>query len=1144
MMYSSLTTHNAVPKMVQPLVLRRSLTLYKLSLIERGSIMHIFKQACAFLAVAALVLGISGASWADEQLGYYRWPTTYDDKVVFTSEGDLWEAPLSGGMARRLTSALGEERFAMYSPDGRWIAFSGNYDGNTDVYVIPAGGGEPRRLTFHPWLDYVAAWSPNGRVVFRSPRTSGRLWQCYSIPPEGGWPEMLPIDQAAHITFEPGGDRIAYTRYSMGFHRWKRYKGGLAEDIWVGSLKDHDYRKVTNNVGNDATPMWYKGRIYYTRDNDARANIHSMKPDGSDIRQHTFHTEWDARWPTLSQGRIAYSLGADIWVYDIDKDETHKIDIYLPSERTQTRDKFVSPDDYTGDYALSPKGKRLLIGARGELFTASTKRRGVIHQITRSNDAREKGPTYTADGDSILTWSDLPGEEALYLYSVKSPGEPRKVANGTGGWNFDAVISPDGKYAVYGDNNRRLQLVSLGSGKTTEIDTSGWEIRSYEWSPDSRYIAYATQLYSGYNVVRIYDTKEKTARTVTDPLFSSYFPTWDPKGKWLYFISERFMNPRNSSVDWSFITQAPDEIFGLALDKETKSPYAYTDDTIEADEEEDEEKEGEEENDEKEKKDDDKEKKEEKVEVKIDWDGLADRIVMFPVDPGNYFGLKAIEGKLYFMAYPTIGWRDGQFDEEKGPRSSLHIFDIKKKKEDCVVAKATGFTLSHDNKKIAVRKKKGFVVMDAGATEEPKPDEDDPEAGLHLEEWVYDLDPRLEWRQMFNEAWRQERDFFYDPGMHGIDWKAQKEHYGSLLDRIGSRDELTDLIAQMIAELNAGHTYVGGGDIQRAQQIGVGLLGIDVTRHSSGFYRIDRILPGDRWDEKRTSPLTGVGMNVKDGDYLVAIDRIPTNTVDNYLELLNNKAGKLVIVSVNNQPSLKDAREIVVETLKSEWELRYWDWVYGRMEYVRKRAGDKIAYVHLLNMSGDGLEQWFREYYPQARRPALIMDVRYNGGGNIARWILSELERQVWAWGTARNGSRYESPGLAFYGHMVALCNELCGSDGETFSEGFKRLKLGPLGGERTWGGWVGIRGFGGLLDKGYLTKPEFTGWGIEGEWLIEGPGVYPDVEIQNMPKDVLEGKDAQLDWAIDYLLDKLEKEPKIPPPRPPFPDKRPTGYK
>jgi tricorn protease len=1103
--------------------------------------------------------------------GYYRWPTVFGDKVVFSSEGDLWETPLSGGIARRLTIAPGTESFAMFSPDGKWIAFSGNYDGNFDVYVIPAEGGEPKRLTYDPMGAYVTGWTPDGKVVFRSMAYSGQyIWKAFTIAPTGGYPEPVAVDEAAHLTYEPNGDRIAYTRVSLGTRTWKRYRGGWAEQIWVGSTKSHDYKQVTTWNGNNAIPMWYNGRIYFLRDRDwdttesmktvqpnssaSRVNLYSMKPDGSDIQQMTAHSDWDVRWPSIVKGKIAYSVGADIWIFDADKNQESKVDIQLPSDRTQTRSKFIQPDEYTNEFNLSPDGKRILLGARGDLFTVPTERRGIIKQITLSPGAREKGAEFMPDGEHIIAWSDLKGEEGLYLYPAKKPGEPKKIADGKGGWNFTPEVSPDGKWAVYGDNNRNLQLVNIESGATSQIDTSGWEIRDYTWSPDSRYIAYSVSLPSEYSGVRIYDTKEHEVHNITDQLYSSYSPTWDPKGKWLYMISSRYMNPYGSANDFSFVVLEADRIYGLALDPKTKSPYAYTEDgTAIGDEKSDEDstKADKKDGDKKEKsskkkdKDEDKDKdKKEKVTVKIVWDGLNDRLVEFPIAPGNYYGLAAIESKLYYVSQPTMGRRSGGVHDEDEMQSTLKLFDIKKKKESDVVDGVRGYALSHDLKKIAVRKKSGYVIMDAGDTDEPKVNKDDKDAGMHLEDWVYDVDPRAEWKQIFAEAWRLQRDFFYDPNMHNVNWKYQKEHYATLLDRVQTRAELNDLIAQMISELDAGHAYIGGGDQQNSKSVGVGLLGVNVSKDNSGFYRIDRILHGDPWDDDRSSPLARAGVNVKEGEYIVAIDNMPTNKVDNYLQLLNNRAEKPVIVSVNSKPSLDGARQVVVKTLSSEGELRYWDWVYGRMDYVRKHGGEDIAYVHLSDMGTPGLEQWMKEYYPQAQKKALIMDVRYNGGGNIAEWILGQLQRSVWTWGMARNGQRYHRPGSAFYGPMIALCNEETGSDGETFSEGWKRLKMGPLVGKRTWGGWVGIRGDKPFIDRGFFTQPEFTGWGVDStmkaSWLIEGPGVTPDVEVVNHPAKMLEGVDEQLDYAIQYLKDQMKNRPMPVPDHPVYPNHAP----
>jgi tricorn protease len=1092
------------------------------------------------LVMSGLLFSWAGTALSDDMLGYYRYPTAYGEQVVFVAEGDLWTAPLSGGVARRLTTAAGEERLPVFSPDGKWIAFSGNYDGNTDVYVIPAQGGEPKRLTYHPGVDLVTGWTPDGKVSFRSLPDSGPgIWRGYTVGMDGVYPEPVPVDAAALITFEPNGDRIAYNRDAhgnMGYGWWKRYRGGAATDIWVGSTKTHDYENVTHSDGNETSPMWYGDRIYFMRDNDARMNIHSMKPDGSDLQQHTFHTDWDARWPSLGGGKIAYSLGADIWVFDIRTNQTRQVDIQLPSDMLQTRGKFVSPDEYTNDFALGPEGKRLLVGARGEIFTAPTERRGIIRQISRTMGAREKGACFTPDGTQVLAWSDQSGEEALYLYPADGVGEPKKLADGSSGWNFAPAISPDGKWAIYGDCRRALQLVDMATGQTSPIDSSQWEMRDYEWSPDSRYLAYsvALQIDEASTVIRIFDLTEQKVHEVTDRLFSSSSPAWDPQGKWLYFISSRFMNAFGSAIDWSFIVLEPDQIFALALDLQTKSPYAYSEDGAPAEEKKDEKK-----KEDAEKKDDEK-----KVEVKITWDGLADRIIKLPVDPGNYGGLSAIESKLYFVSWPLHGWRSSDSEDDDARAASLKLFDVKKTKLSEVLSDVRGYTLSPDRKKVAVRKKDGFAVMDAGVTEVPEPDKDDKDAGLHLEDWTYDVDPRTEWRQVLNEAWRLERDFFYAPNMHGVDWAAQREHYGLLLPRIRTRDELNDLISQLIGELSAGHTYVWGGDTERSKSVGVGLLGIDVTRTEDGFYRIDRILGGERWESGRTSPLNEPGMNVQAGEYLVAVDNVPTNSVPNYLSLLDNKADRLVVLSINASPSLDGARQIVVKPMGDESALRYWDWAAGRREYVRQNGGDSIAYVHLSDMGGDGMEQWMKEYYPQSGKRALIVDVRWNGGGNIAGWILSQLERTTWTWKRARNSSHYRYPISSFYGPMVAVCNSETGSDGETFSEGFKRLDLGKLIGKRTWGGWVGYRGDKPFVDRGMLTQPEFTGWGKEGTWLIEGAGVYPDVEVENHPQQVMDDFDEQLDFAIRHLLDKMKNEPMKVPPQPAYPDKAPTGYR
>ncbi len=1100
-----------------------------------------------FTSLALTLASITSLLAAPSE-GYYRWPTAYGNQIAFIADNDLWIAPINGGNARRLTSAAGEERFPMFSPDGKWIAFSANYDGNVDVYVVSPEGGQPRRLTYHPAADYVAAWTNDGKVAYRNWADNGAgFWQMFIVGTDGGWPTKMEVPEIAHVTFEPGGDRIAFTRFSLGTRTWKRYKGGWAEDIYVGSTKTHDYQKVTKWEGNDATPMWYNGKIFYVRNEDDRDNLWCMNPDGSDIKRLTEHREYDVRWPSLADGKICYSVGADIYVYDIAANQTRKVDVLMPSELLLTHDRFISPDDYTNDYALSPDGKRMVLGARGELFTASTERRGVILQATDTPAEREKSPFYSKDGKDIYAWTDKEGEQTLWAYPTDGKGKPRKIAPGPSTYNFGIEMSPDGEWGVCGNKDRTLSLINLKTGSTQVLDSSDWEIYSYEWSPDSRYVAYTVQLPNKFGGVKIYDMKEKKTHLVTDPMFDSDSPSWDPDGKWLYFSSRRNQNAFNGDNDWSFITLNTSQLFAMALTKETKSPYLYEDNAIASSDKKDDEKKDDDKKDKKDKKgdkDDDDDKEDKKVEVKIDWDGLTERLVLLPTGAGRYGGLGAVEGKLYYFSFDVRGWKEDSHGDDEDPGIALHCFDIKKKKDYTVADGARGYMMSLDRKKMVIRTKDGFTVLDAGDTEIPEPDKDDKDKGLKLDEWTHDVDPRAEWKQIYWEAWRNQRDFFYDPNMHGVDWKKEGDRYGKLVDRITTRDELNDILGQLFGELNAGHAYIFGGDRERSKNIGVGLLGIDVTRTNDGFYKIDKVLAPDPWDKERTSPLSAVGLNVKQGDYLVAIDRKPVNEVSNYMQLLANKAGKLVMVSVNDKPSLDGAREFLVRTMKDEGDLRYWDWVEGRMAYVKEHGGDDIAYLHLSDMGGAGMEQFMREYYPQVYggKKAFIFDVRNNGGGNIARWILQQLDRKIWTWGTSRNGSKDHDPYSQFQGHFIALCDEQTGSDGETFSEGWKRLELGPLVGMRTWGGWVGIRGGKGFIDGGGATQPEFTGWGEDGKWLIEGPGVYPDVELPQTIKNQINGIDDQLDYAIKWCRQKIKEDPRNDVPMPKFPIKRATG--
>lgn len=1096
----------------------------------------------AFYPVVLVWILVNGAQAQDQ--GFLRFPDVAGGQVVFTSEGDLWIAPLDGGMARRLTVHDGEERYAKFSADGKQIAYSGQYDGNQDVYLIPATGGEPKRLTFHPGGDAVVNWSNDGRIMYRTAAFAGvRMTNIYTVSSEGDYPQSLGLDQAALACFEPKGSRVAYTRIFRNNATWKHYKGGLADQIWVADLKQKKYGKgpVSTFTGHNSYPMWIEDRIYFLSDSTGRKNLWSMKPDGSDQKQHTFHTDYDARWPSEGDGYIVYQLAMDVWKYNVKTGQTSKIDIRLPSERLRTRTRIIDPFAYITDFDLNEDGKWMVVAARGQLFTVPTKsRETLIRRLTPDYKSRAKHPFYL--GDKVVTLTDVSGEDEFFEYDPFLKDKPRQLSKGNKVWRYAGYPSPDGKWIAYSDGNLTLWIMDAKTGQSKKVATSNvWEIRDFSWSPDSRYLAYSDPQNWEINAVHIYELDSGNDRMVTDLMYNCYYPDWDPKGKYLYFLGEANFNPMQDNHGAQFTYYQPDKLYMVLLTKDTKSPFAPDSSllgTVKEKEEEDKDKDKGKDKDKDKKKDEEEKKEEEKVEVKIDWEGLQDQMVEIPISPGYYWGLRAAEDMLYYMSRDNVGMKpDGDF-----PKASLNLYKFGERKHYSVMGDVDGYDLSDDGKVVVVKRGGEFIRMDAGATEEPS-GEGDNDPHVKMAGWSVQLVPRDEWQQMFHEAWRIQRDFFYEPNLHGVDWPKVYQVYESLINRISTRDELNDLIGEMIGELNAGHAYVFGGDLDEPKHISVGLLGADLSRdESTGYFKIEKLYAPDKAFRDWNSPLIASGVNAKVGEYIIAIDGQPTPTVNNYLELLQDKADKDVILTLNSKPSAEGARDVIVKTLSDEDDLRYWDWVKGRRDYVYKASGGKIGYLHLSDMSTNGLWQFGHQYYPQYDKGAMILDVRYNGGGYIASMLLSQLNRKAWSTGRPRHGGLYTRPPATFYGHYAILCNHETGSDGETFSEGAKLLGLGPVFGTRTWGGWVGIRADKPLNDKVWFTSPEFSGWGIigeeKGQWLIEGHGVDPDYVIENDPGAVLADKDPQLDAAIEYLLKKMKDEPMVLPKEPPIPRK------
>lgn len=1074
--------------------------------------------------------------------GYLRNPELSGNQVYFMAEGDLWAAPVDGGTARRITSHPGNESMPKVSPDGKWIAFTGDYDGNRDVFVMSIDGGEPRRLTWHPADDEPMAWSADGKtILFRSWRDHPNYnWELYSIPAAGGDPVKLPIGYIVNFSIDPATGAYAFTR-SGGGGTWKRYRGGTADDIWVGDPAKADYKQITTFDGMDAFPMWHGGRIYFLCDQGGTANFWSMKPDGSDRKQLTDFGTWDARWPAMdASGRIVFTLGADVHVFDPATGKEHAIAIDLPSERVLTRTRYPNPQQYMTGFALAPSGDHLAVEARGEIYSVPAKKEGVTLPITSGSGARERRVIFGPKGKRVLYVTDKSGEEQIVTADAWGRGDVKEVTKpGANGFVYQPIWSPDGAWVAYGDQTGTLCIVKAEGGDPKKVDSSQIaELRDYSWSPDGRWLAYTKRNAIETGAIFIYDTKDGAIHQVTSYTTESGNPTWDPKGRYLYFLSDRTMNPLIDTRDFDTIVGEPTRPYMLFLRPDVENPLADTaglppkDDAKKDDEKKDEKK------DKSDKGDKDKKADEEKPEpVEIVFDGIMDRYVELPVDAGRYGGLGATEKKLFFLSSPMQGLLDEpeHGSGEPQPRSTLMAFDFEKKEAKPFMQGVSGYDLPFGGDKIAIAKGRGEIyVVDAGSP----PGDDLSDAKVNLDNMVIDLDPREEWRQMYFEAWRNQRDFFWDPKMHGVNWTAVRDQYATLLPRVATRDDLTDLLKEMIGELSNSHTYAWGGDPGRGYpRVSTGLLGASLSRQGDAF-RVDRILRGDAADRVR-SPLQEPEAAVKEGDYILAVNHQPFAAGVPFEAAMQNLSGKPVVLTVNGKPEKADSRDVVVTPLDlgGEISLRYADWVRANREYVAEKTGGKIGYIHIPDMGGRGLSEFDKWFYPQLDKEGMVVDARWNGGGFVSQLIVERFLRKLIWWDKSRNGGVYTYPVRVLNGPFVVLTNQFAGSDGDIFPAAIQATGIAPVIGKRSWGGVVGIRMDKALVDGGMLTEPEFAWYSPKIGWGIENHGVDPDIEIDNAPQEIGKGVDAQLDRAIQEVMRLHAQKPPMKPDFPPAPD-------
>lgn len=1098
-----------------------------------------------------------------------RFPDIYGDTIVFSHGGDLWTVNVDGGEARRLTSGDGLELFPRFSPDGKWIAFTASYDGSFDVYVIPSHGGDPRRLTWYPAQDnndrmgfdnMVIGWTPDGKILFRSQRGAftGFVGQPWVVSPDGGAPERFPLPESGIITFSPDGKRIAYNRNFRDFRTWKRYQGGQAQDVWIYDLGAKSLERLTDWAGTDTEPMWIGNEgalgtrsaprgspagsptgdqgaeIYYVSDRvDWKLNLWKSDLATKQATQVTKFTEFDVKWPHAGPGpdakpRIVFENGGDLYLLDPATDAAKKITVRIPDDEKLTRKHWISAENYINDWAMSPDGKRGLFAARGDVFTVPVEH-GPTRNLTQSPLSRERDVVWSPDGKWVGYLSDATGEEEIWIAAQDGKRAPIQVTKGSDSWHFQPLWSPDSKKFVWSDRKNRLWYVDIESKKPVLVDTATvWEIEEYTWSPDSKWIAYTKQVENLFPSIFLYSLDTKKSTQATRALERCASPVFDPEGKYLYMLTDRDLHPTLGNFETDYVLNNVTRPAAITLTADEASPFAPQSDEVGAKSDDEEKDEKDEKKDKKGAKGKDKDKAAAKP-VKIDLAGIEGRVVVFPVTPGTYRGLRAAKGKVY--------WLSGQVQDLNDPNAvrnaTLVQYDLEERKSHELLRAIDGYDLAPDGAKLMWQRGHAWYIADAKS--EIKDEKKLDVSGLRLE-----LDPRAEWRQIFNEVWRVERDFFYLPSHDSIDWPAMRKRYEPLLADVSHRADLTYVLSEMAGELGTGHSYLGGGDQPRPERsAGVGLIGCDFAADAkAGRWRIARIIPGENWDDSRRSPLTEPGIKVSEGDYLLAVNGHELRASENPYAAFANTAGGTVTLTVNAKPALAGSHEITVRTLASETDLRYYDWVESNRKYVDRKTGGRVGYVHIPDMGGGGLAEFARQFYPQLRKQGLVVDVRANGGGFVSQMILERLARRPVGMGAALNGLSGSYPDSAFNGPMACILNMYSASDGDIFPYFFRQYKLGPLIGTRSWGGTTGIRGLGGnLVDGGYVFVPEFGMYNLKSQWIIENYGVPPDIEVDNLPADEMAGKDAQLDRAIDEVEARIRANPPVWPPRPPDPN-------
>ena len=1114
--------------------------------------------SCKKLFVLWILIGSSLAFSEQMQQGrLLRFPDIYKDQVVFMYGGDLWLASSSGGVARRITTHPGRELFPKFSPDGQWIAFTGQYDGTFNVYVMPAQGGQPKQLTFYQGSahqlndrmgihDEVLTWTPDSkRIVFLTRRDASNGWtkRPFSVSIDGGLPEPLPMTEGGLMTYSPDGTKVAYNPIFRNFRTWKRYTGGLAQSITIYDLKNNTVDTVPHTDWTDTFPMWHGNTIYFTSDRgtEHRLNLYSYDLGSKQVAQLTHFSDFDIMWPSLGPDAIVFENGGYLYTFDFQSQQPRKLTIYVPGERDQAMKHWANVSKHITDFDISPDGNRAVFSARGDVFTVPAKE-GSIRNLTHTPGIREKLVSWSPDARWVAYVSDRTGEDEIYIAPQDGLGKEQQITGGYKGFKFGPVWSPDSKKIAWADKDLQLWYIDVSDKKPVAVDRAQYsEITNYAWSPDSKWLAYDKPEETQYSVVYLYSLADGKITPVTTSMTNSYGPIFDPDGKYLYFQSDRDFNEVLGNIDFEFANPKTTRVYVVTLQKDELSPFKPQSDEAQIKKEEPapttESKEaGKSENkaESKEKdKDQAKEKEKEKPkEFRIDLDGIQDRIVALPIDPAVIRTVAAAKGYVYYSVAPI----QGLSGPLPGETAAVHAYDLKERKNKLLIENVEHFALSFDGSKVlyetAGEGEHSYGIIDAKPGDQPKKTSD---GKLNLSGMRAEIDPPQEWAEMFNEVWRQERDYFFEPAMNGVDWQAQKDKYAQLLPFVADRYSLTYIMGELIGELSNSHTYVGGGDYPELHPVNVGLLGADFELDpASGRYRIRKIYPGENWDARLRSPLTEPGVNVKEGDYLLAVNGKPLRAPEDPYELFVNTANETITLTVNSRPSEDGAHSLQVKPISDEGDLREQNMIETNRKKVDAATKGRVGYIYLPDMGAAGLDAFVKQFFPQVRKEGLIIDVRYNGGGFVDQLIFERLRRVLAGMDTARNWESGTVPPIVFRGSMVCITNHYAASDGDIFSYFFKYYKLGPLIGERTWGGVRGIRGEKELMDGGYITRPEFARYDLNSKWVVENRGVQPDIVVENRPDLVVKGQDPQLEKAIELVMQAIGPTPKKLPPRPP----------